>query len=192
MEQVKQFLYESARVKHQIADTLAEEIGRAIDRVYLSLSQGGKVLLMGNGGSAGDAQHIAAELVGRYKNERKALPAIALTVDSSALTAISNDYGYDRVFERQVEAICRPEDVVIGISTSGNSENVNRAFKRARSLQAGTIALLGKGGGYSRECVDISIIVPSADTPRIQESHITIGHIICELVEQKLIHEKKI
>ena len=192
MEQVKQFLYESADVKRQVADTLAGEIGRVVDRVYQSLAQGGKVLLMGNGGSAGDAQHIAAELVGRYKSERKALPAIALTVDSSALTAIGNDYGYAQVFERQVEALCRPEDVVIGISTSGNSENVNRALKRARSLQAATIALLGKGGGHARECADISIIVPSVDTARIQESHITIGHIICELVEQKLIRENKI
>ena len=192
MEQIKQFLYESAEIKRQVADTLTAKIGLAVDRVYQSLAQGGKVLLMGNGGSAGDAQHIAAELVGRYKNERKALPAIALTVDSSSLTAISNDYGYDQVFERQVEALCRPEDVVIGISSSGNSENVNRALKRARSIGAGTIALLGKGGGQAQKYADIVIVVPSADTARIQESHITIGHIICELVEQKLAYENKI
>ena len=192
MDQVKQFLYESAEVKRQVADTLATEIGLAVDRVYQSLAQGGKVLLMGNGGSAGDAQHIAAELVGRYKKERRALPAIALSVDSSALTAIGNDYGYNQVFERQMEALCRAEDVVIGISTSGNSENVNLALEKARSIQAGTIGLLGKGGGRARECADIAIVVPSHDTARIQESHITIGHIICELVEQKLSHENKI
>ena len=192
MEQIKNYLYESAEVKRQVADTLVNEIAKVVDVVFKSFATGGKVLLMGNGGSAGDAQHIAAEFVGRYKNERKALPAIALTVNTSAITAIGNDYGYDLIFDRQVEALCAEGDSVIGISTSGNSENVVRAFERAKKMGATTVALLGKSGGKAKNIADIAIVIPSEDTARIQESHITIGHIICELVEKRLSNENKI
>jgi D-sedoheptulose 7-phosphate isomerase len=186
MEEIKRFLNESADLKRVIADTLAEDIEKAIIMIRSSLDSGGKLLLMGNGGSAGDAQHIAAELIGRYKKERPALPAIALTVDTSALTAIGNDYGYDYVFERQVEGLAQSGDIVLGISTSGNSENVVRALKKAKEKGARTIALLGKGGGRAKEEAEIAIIVPSIDTARIQEAHITIGHIICEILESNV------
>tara|TARA_B100000686_G_C16736083_1_gene943667 strand:+ start:1192 stop:1770 length:579 start_codon:yes stop_codon:yes gene_type:complete len=192
MEKIKKYLYESAEVKRLVGDTLSNEIARAVDAVYQSIDKGGKVLLMGNGGSAGDAQHIAAELVGRYKLERKALPAIALTVDTSAITAIGNDYGYDLIFDRQVEALCLTGDVVVAISTSGNSENIIRALERARKIGARTIALLGKTGGGAKNAADIVILIPSDDTARIQETHITIGHIICELVEKRFADENKI
>tara|TARA_B100000686_G_C16797716_1_gene983618 strand:- start:280 stop:861 length:582 start_codon:yes stop_codon:yes gene_type:complete len=192
MELIKQFLYESAAVKRLVADTLSREIAQAVEAIFKSLSGGHKVLLMGNGGSAGDAQHIAAEFVGRYKSERPALPAIALTVDTSAITAISNDYGYDFIFDRQVEALCEEGDSVIGISTSGNSKNVILALERAKKMGATTLGLLGKSGGRAKEAVDIAIVIPSDDTAHIQETHITIGHIICELVEKRIANENKI
>jgi len=183
MERIKKFLNESADLKREVAETMAADILKAAEWIGGSLRKGGKLLLMGNGGSAADCQHIAAELVGRYKKERAALPAIALTVDTSALTAIGNDYGYDAVFSRQVEALARPGDVLVGISTSGNSANINQAFVRANEMQVATIALLGKGGGRAREHARLSLVVPSGDTARIQEVHITIGHILCELIE---------
>ena len=189
MERVKKLLNQSADLKRQMADTLSQEILQAAEMIQHCLLKGGKLLLMGNGGSAGDAQHIAAELVGRFKTERKALPAIALTVDSSCLTALGNDYGFESIFERQVEALAHPDDVVLGISTSGNSENVIRGFKRANELGATTIALLGNQGGRAKEYARLAIVVPSSDTARIQEAHITVGHIICELIEQFLTHE---
>lgn len=192
MELIKQYLNDSADVKRQVADTLSEEISRAIEMAHQSLRNNGKILLMGNGGSAGDAQHIAAEFVGRYKDDRKALPAIALSVDTSALTCIGNDYGFEMIFERQIDALCRSNDVVIGFSTSGNSENIIRGIKRAKEIGAGTISLLGKKGGRAKDLADVTVIVPSDDTARIQETHITIGHILCEIIEQKLIHENKI
>ncbi len=148
------------------------------------LGAGNKVLLCGNGGSAADAQHIAAELTGRYKKERRGLPAIALTTDTSALTAIGNDYGYAHIFERQVEALARKGDLLIAISTSGNSKNVCRALERARELGCKTIGLSGRDGGAMGDLCDLNIVVPSDDTPRIQEMHIMIGHIICEAVDQ--------
>lgn len=192
MERIKKYLNESADLKRRVAETLAGEILQAANLIRDSLAKGGKLLLMGNGGSAGDAQHIAAELVGRYKKERRALPAIALTVDTSAITAIGNDYGYDAIFERQIEALARPGDIVIGISTSGNSENVVRGLQRANAMGVHTIALLGNQGGRARSLAEIAIVVPSADTARIQETHITIGHIICELIELELFNENKI
>ncbi len=151
-----------------------------------TLAKGGKVLLCGNGGSAADAQHIAAELTGRYKSDRKGLAAIALTTDSSALTAISNDFGYDRVFDRQVEALANDGDLLIGISTSGNSKNVNSALKTAKEIGCRTVGLSGKGGGEMSNFCDINIIVPSNDTPRVQEIHILIGHIMCQAVDDAL------
>jgi len=192
MERVKQFLKTSGDLKYQVADTLSGEILKAAETIRDRLAAGGKLLLMGNGGSAGDSQHIAAELIGRFKEERKAIPAIALTVDSSTLTALGNDYGFETIFSRQVEALATSKDAVLGISTSGNSENVIRALNVARDIGAVTIGLMGKGGGSMKDCVDIGIVVPSDDTARIQEVHITIGHIICEIIEQDLIHENKI
>ena len=192
MERVKQFLKTSGDLKHQVAKTLSGEILKAAHMIRDCLVDGGKLLLMGNGGSAADSQHIAAELIGRFKKERKAMPAIALTVDSSSLTALGNDYGFDTVFSRQLEALATPSDAVIGISTSGNSRNVIRALNVARELGATTIGLMGNDGGEMKDCVDVSIVVPSNDTARIQEVHITIGHIICEIIEQDLMHENKI
>jgi len=192
MERVKQFLKTSGDLKYQVAETLSGEILHAAHAIRDIISAGGKLLLMGNGGSAADSQHIAAELIGRFKKERKAIPALALTVDSSSLTALGNDYGFEFIFSRQIEALANPNDAVVGISTSGNSKNIIRALNLAREIGAKTIGLMGNDGGGMKDCVDIGIIVPSNDTARIQEVHITIGHIICEIIEQDLIHENKI
>ncbi|MGC8731555.1 MAG: D-sedoheptulose 7-phosphate isomerase [Halothiobacillaceae bacterium] len=158
-----------------------DAIGR---QLLTNLQVQGKLLLCGNGGSAADAQHIAAELVGRFAHTRRGLPAIALTTDSSALTSIGNDFGFDHVFARQVEALAREGDILIGISTSGNSRNVIEAVKVARKLGVTTIGLLGGSGGVLKELVDHVLIVPSHDTPRIQECHILIGHIWCAMIDE--------
>ena len=192
MDRVRKFLKESGDLKYQVADTLAGEILKAAHTIRDCLCNGGKLLLMGNGGSAADCQHIAAELIGRFKKERKAIPALALTVDSSTLTALGNDYGFETIFSRQIEALATPNDAVVGISTSGNSKNVILALNLARKIGSKTIGLMGHEGGNMKDCVDIGIIVPSNDTARIQEVHITIGHIICEIIEQDLINENKI
>ena len=192
MERVKKFLKTSGDLKYKVAEAMADKILEAAHIIRDCLANGGKLLLMGNGGSAADSQHIAAELIGRFKKERKAMPAIALTVDSSSLTALGNDYGFDTVFSRQVEALANPIDAIIGISTSGNSRNVIRALNLAREIGTKTIGFMGNDGGDMKNCVDIGIIVPSNDTARIQEVHITIGHIICEIIEQDLIDENKI
>ena len=148
-----------------------------------SIKKGNKILLFGNGGSASDAQHIAAELVGRFKLERIGLPAIALTTDTSSITSISNDYGYSHVFVRQLEALAKKGDVVIGISTGGTSENVVNALIRANDLGCKSIGLSGKKGGKFNSVCDINIIIPSDNVPRIQEMHIIIGHILCQLID---------
>lgn len=148
------------------------------------LQNGGKILIFGNGGSAADAQHIAAELVGRYKVERKSLAAIALTTDSSAITCIANDYSYDYVFSRQLEALANPKDVAIGISTGGTSSNIVNGIKTAKDLGCKTIGFSGRGGGAFNDLCDINLVVPAEDTPRIQEMHIVIGHTICHLIDQ--------
>ena len=148
-----------------------------------SLNNGGKILIFGNGGSAADAQHIAAELVGRYKVERKGLPAIALTTDTSALTSIGNDYGYDHVFDRQVEALANKGDVIIGISTGGSSENVINGLKTAKELGCKLIGFSGRDGGEMNGLCDVNLVVPAQDTPRIQEMHIVIGHTICHIID---------
>jgi D-sedoheptulose 7-phosphate isomerase len=184
MERVKNLLNISADLKKTVAETLSSEILDAAQQIKARLQEGGKLLLMGNGGSAGDAQHIAAELVGRFKKERKAMPALALTVDTSSLTALGNDYGFDTIFERQIEAFANNNDAVIGISTSGNSENVIRAVNKANTIGAFTIGLVGNDGGKLKDSVNLPIIIPSNDTARIQEVHITIGHIICEIIEE--------
>jgi D-sedoheptulose 7-phosphate isomerase len=156
------------------------------DAAILALRNGNKILLCGNGGSAADAQHFSAELVGRYKKERRGLPAIALTTDSSAVTAISNDYGYDMVFSRQVEALGAKGDMLILISTSGNSQNLLEAAAKAKEKGIKTIGLLGKGGGKLLPLCDLAVVVPSDNTPRIQEMHGMAIHMICGLIEDGL------
>jgi D-sedoheptulose 7-phosphate isomerase len=155
-----------------------------------ALKRGNKVLLFGNGGSAADAQHIAAELLGRFAFDRPALPALALSVNSSCVTAIGNDYGFDQVFSRQMEALARQGDVAIGISTSGNSPNVVRGISLAKKMGLHTVGLAGRAGGNLRNTADHCICVPSSDTPRIQECHILIGHILSEVVEKELFHDQ--
>src|SRR5437899_7970710 len=155
-----------------------------------ALKQGNKLLLFGNGGSAADAQHIAAELVGRFAFDRPALPALALSVNSSCVTAIGNDRGFDQVFARQLEALARPGDVAVGISTSGNSANVVHAMSQAREMGLQTVALTGRTGGRLKNRVDHCICVPSNETPRIQECHILIGHILSEIVERELFNQQ--
>lgn len=148
-----------------------------------ALKKGGKILICGNGGSAADSQHIAAEIVGRFKKERKGLPAIALTTDTSILTSVGNDYGYDYIFARQVEALCRPEDLVIGITTSGNSTNVVRAMEAAKAMGATTVGLTGGTGGKLTALCDFNLVMPANVTARIQEAHIFVGHCLCEILE---------
>ena len=179
-------LEESAQIKSAIAKSKIDEIYSMVGFIVATYKVGGKVVLFGNGGSATDAQHLAGELVGRFMLERQALPAIALTTNTSILTAVGNDYGYETVFSRQVEALVNEKDVVIGISTSGNSPNVIEAMKTAKMKGAKTIGLTGGNGGKLVEVADLVLIVPSDSTPRIQEAHITIGHIVCELVEREL------
>ena len=154
-----------------------------------SLQNDGKILIFGNGGSAADAQHIAAELVSRYKTERKGLAAIALTTDSSILTAIGNDYGFNKIFSRQIEALANPGDVVIGISTGGTSKNVCQALTLSNQIGCKTIGFSGRGGGNFNKLCDVNLVVPAEDTPRIQEMHIFIGHTICHIVEQAFTPE---
>jgi len=155
-----------------------------------ALQKGNKALLFGNGGSAADAQHIAAELVGRFAFDRPALPALALSVNTSCVTAIGNDYGFEQVFSRQLAALARPGDVAIGISASGNSVNVLHALTTAKKIGLHTVGLTGRTGGSLRSIVDHCICAPSTETPRIQECHILIGHIIAELVEREIFHEE--
>lgn len=155
------------------------------ERCKEALKSGNKVLFCGNGGSAADAQHLAAELIGRFQKERRSLASVALTTDTSILTAVANDYGYDEVFARQVEGLGRSGDVLIGISTSGNSANVVKAALKARDTGMHTIAFTGEGGGKLKDICDVTFAVPSKVTARIQEMHIMVGHIICELVEEE-------
>ena len=176
----------TAEVMALIERDLTPRIAETVDLLAGAFRAGNKLLVMGNGGSAADAQHLAAEIVGRFKMERRALPAIALTTDSSILTAIGNDYGFDAVFTRQIEALAAPGDVVIGISTSGTSRNVSTALELARTRGCRTVGLLGRDGGAIAGLVDLPLVVPSCETPRIQEGHITIIHIICDLLEQEL------
>ena len=185
-EAIRQQLRDHKAVIDEIELSLAATVAAAVTALEEAFAKGNKLLVMGNGGSAADAQHFAAEIIGRFKLERPALPAIALTTDSSILTAIGNDYGFDAVFSRQVEGLAAHGDVVFGISTSGNSPNVKAALETAQAKGCTTIALLGRDGGSIKELADIPLIVPSFDTPRIQEGHITIIHIICDLLEKRL------
>ena len=181
-------------IENEIAAHLkvAEAMSSLINKVEIAaqlcidtLQEGGKLLIFGNGGSAADAQHIAAELVGRYKVNRKGLSALALTTDSSALTAIGNDFGYKSLFDRQVEALANKGDVLIGISTSGKSINVINALKLGSQLQCKTIGFSGNDGGQMNKICDVNLVIPSKDTPRIQEMHIVLGHTICHLIDQE-------
>jgi D-sedoheptulose 7-phosphate isomerase len=186
IQQIREKLEESARIKSSLAQNQTGEIERAVSLIIKSLKTGGKAVLFGNGGSAADAQHIAGELVGKLLLKRKALPAISLTTNTSTLTAIANDYGYENVFSRQVEALVKKGDIVIGLSTSGESPNVIDAMQLAKTIGAVTIGLTGRHAHGLADVADLVLTVPSDITPRIQEAHITIGHIICELVEQEL------
>jgi len=179
-------LGEGADLKRKLARECAPLIAQAASIVCDCLRRNGKILFFGNGGSAADAQHLAAEFVGRFVLERRALPAIALTTDTSLLTAVGNDYGFDQVFSRQIQALGSEGDVAVGITTSGNSPNVLLALKEARARGLKTIGLAGKDGGALKISVDVPIVVPSLVTARIQECHIAIGHIICELMEKEL------
>jgi D-sedoheptulose 7-phosphate isomerase len=178
-------LEEHLQVFHQLAG-LAETVEKAADIMASSLSAGCKLMLCGNGGSAADSQHLAAEFVGRFVKDRRPLAALALSTDSSALTCIANDYSFDDVFYRQVVGLGLPDDCLVAISTSGNSRNVIKAAEAARSADIRTIGLLGRDGGALAALCDVPIVVPSATTARIQEAHIFIGHMLCTLVEQRL------
>ncbi len=171
----------TANLLHNLTDSIASAAELCID----CLKNGGKILLFGNGGSAADAQHIAAELVGRYRTDRKALSAIALTTDTSVITSIANDFGYEYVFSRQIESLANSKDVIIGISTSGKSSNVIRAIKVASKLNCKTIGFSGQKGGEMNQICDLNLVSPSMETPRIQEMHIIIGHTICHLIDQE-------
>jgi D-sedoheptulose 7-phosphate isomerase len=177
-------LDEHLKLMAWVREHLPEPIEAAARLLIDTLEGGGKVLLFGNGGSAADAQHIAAELVGRFKQERRGLPAVALTTDTSALTAIANDYGYEHVFARQVEALAAPGDVVVALSTSGNSPNVVRAVEAAARIGCAAIALTGRDGGTLGKLAQVHLNVPHDDTARVQEAHITLGHILCDCVER--------
>lgn len=184
---IKSQIEESIRLNKYLA-TEVEILMSIADKLVSGFRRGNKVLLFGNGGSAADAQHIASELAGRFYRDREPLPAIALTTNTSSLTAIANDYGYEMVFVRQLQGLVKKGDVVIGISTSGNSPNVLLAIEEAKRCSAVAIAFTGKGGKL-RELADYTLSIPSEDTPRIQEAHITAGHIICYLVEEELFGE---
>lgn len=185
---IKQTIKESIETKEKILgnEELLEQIARAAHICTETLKRGGKVLLCGNGGSAADAQHIAAELSGRFMLDREPLFAEALHVNSSFVTAVANDYAYDEIYSRMVKAAGKEDDVLIGISTSGNSPNVVKAIEQANQLKMNTIGMTGKKGGELNKFCDICIKVPAANTARVQESHIMIGHIICEIVENNL------
>jgi len=189
LSNIEEQIKASIEVKKMILDKpYLEAVERAANLMIEAYRHGGKVLFCGNGGSAADAQHLAAELVGRFKKERRALPAIALHVNTSALTAIANDYSYSEVFVRQLEAFGMEGDVLVGISTSGKSENVLRALARARDKGLKTIALVGMDDSKVTPLCDVVLGVPSYDTPRVQEVHMLWGHIICGLVEGELFH----
>lgn len=185
-DRVKDVILESIQVKEELMRTKVADILGIAQILIDCLKKNGKLILFGNGGSAADSQHIAAELVGRFKKDRNALAAISLTTNTSILTSLANDYGYEVVFAKQIEALGDKNDVAIGISTSGKAKNVNAGIKQAKKMGLKTIGLTGCDGGELAKLADVSLIVPSQVTARIQEAHITIGHAICELIEQEL------
>jgi D-sedoheptulose 7-phosphate isomerase len=186
INEIKKQLQDHRAVIELLERDLTAQIAEMSSLITTALANGNKLLVMGNGGSAADSQHFVAEIVGRFKMERRALPAVALSTDTSILTAIGNDYGFESIFSRQVEALAASGDIVVGLSTSGNSPNVLKALNLAHDLGCRTIGLLGKDGGSIKPVCDLALVVPTTDTPRIQEGHITIIHIVCDLVEKAL------
>jgi len=188
-EDIVKRIEENIGVKKSILNDahLIDTIERAATAVVNAIKNGNKIIFCGNGGSAADSQHLAAELIGEFYFNRRSLPAVSLTVNTSIITAIGNDFGFEKVFARQLEGIGKVGDVLIGLSTSGNSENVVEVFRLAKELGISTVAFTGESGGILRDLADILINVPSNDTPRIQEAHIMVGHIICELVEKEFL-----
>lgn len=184
---IKNIIQESLKVKQQLLEDsfMIEKIQLAAEKITVAFKQGNRVYFCGNGGSAADAQHLAAEFSGRYYIDRDALPAEALHCNTSYLTAVANDYGYNLAYSRLIKGIARKGDVLIGLSTSGNSENIIKAFETAKEKELITIAFTGKSGGKLKAVSNIIFDIPSEDTPRIQEAHIMVGHIICQLVEEK-------
>ena len=185
-ERIREIILDSIQIKEELLKNNISQILQISEIVIDSIKKGGKLIVFGNGGSASDAQHITAELVGRFKKDRPALAALALTTNTSIITALANDFGYETVFSRQLEALAGKLDVALGISTSGKAKNVALGFKQARKMGLKTIALTGGDGGELVKLADVSLVVPSGITARIQEAHITIGHIVCELVEENL------
>lgn len=190
LQQIAEELHAGAEIRAAMVAACSQEVAAAAQLIVRCYRHGGKVIFFGNGGSAADAQHLAAEFLGRYMLDRRPLPALALTTDTSTLTAISNDYGYQEVFARQVQAWATPRDVIVGISTSGESANVIEALKVARNMGSKTVALVGLTGGSISQTADIVVRVPSSSTARVQEAHITVGHIMCSLVENELFDTK--
>ena len=188
LDKIKRIIEKSSEVKASLLSKESLELIEKIAKTIVStIAKGRKILVFGNGGSAADSQHMVAELVGRFKKERKGIPAIALTANTSTITALSNDYGYGVSFKRQIEALGKEGDVAVGISTSGAAENVVEAMKLAKVMGLSAIALTGSGGGNLKSAADIAIVVKSNDTPRIQETHILIIHILCELIENEIV-----
>lgn len=188
-DKIEAQLRESIKVKEDLLSSQTDVIVEMAEMLIDCLKSGGKILLCGNGGSAADAQHIAGELVGRFARERKALSAIALSTDTSIITAVANDYGFEKVFSRQVEALAKEGDVLIGISTSGSAANVLNAIDAARKIGCRIIAFTGAAGGKMKSSVDLCLAVPASKPWRIQEAHITVGHILCDLVEEAFCKE---
>jgi len=188
MERVKKIIQASIDTKRQVLNNAAllVTISKVVDAITAAFKKGNRVYFCGNGGSAADAQHLAAEFSGRFYTDRKALPAEALHCNTSYLTAVANDYGYDVVYARMIDGIGQKGDVLVGLSTSGNSSNILKGFEAAKEKEMITVALTGESGGKMKDIADYLINIPSNDTPRIQESHITVGHIICQLVEEKI------
>ena len=188
MEKIKDIIKASIDTKQQVLqdEGLLETVNNAVEQITTAFQNGHRVYFCGNGGSAADAQHLAAEFSGRFYTDRKALPAEALHTNTSYLTAVANDYGYDAVYARMIDGVGQAGDVLIGLSTSGNSANIIHAFEKAREKKIITIAFTGITGGQLKSLSDFLINIPSADTPRIQEAHIMLGHIICQLVEERI------
>jgi D-sedoheptulose 7-phosphate isomerase len=186
MNEISRYLNGHVAVISSLAEEHAAIILRMADMIASAFQDGGKLLILGNGGSAADAQHFAAELVGRFQMERRALPALALTTDTSILTALGNDYGFEQIFARQVEALAGPKDLVFGISTSGRSRNVLLALAAARSVGCRTLCLAGCGGGPLAADADLALVIPSREVPFVQEAQLTVIHLLCKLVERRL------
>ena len=186
MEDIEIQLQESIDTKKALLSTHLDVVKKIADAIVRAFKNGRRLYLIGNGGSAADAQHIAGELIGRFKMNRRPLPAVALTTDTSVMTALANDFGYDTCFARQAEALVSPGDVILALSTSGNSKGILNAVQVARERGAVAIGFTGKDGGLLKDVVDICLKIPSNNTPRIQEWHITVGHILCSIVEKEL------